>query len=171
MAREHPGDSFAMHHRGLVVILALLFSVPPLSAKERVLDAALHHLRFGNVREWSDFPEKAEGPSLTLRFQAEANRTEWALRLRQQDVKQTWKVLLNGTERGRLVPDENDQVIYIPLPPGALVAGENTLRIEQVGQTPDDIRVGEISLDDRPSDKVLAEATVEITVSDAAHND
>ena len=63
-----------------------------------VINGRLHHLRQGNQREWSDFPEQAEGPSLAVRFQAEANAAEQTLRLRQQDVKQTWKVLLNGKE-------------------------------------------------------------------------
>jgi hypothetical protein len=158
-----------MHLPELFSVIAVFVGIQAASAKEQVLDARLHHLRQGEQREWSDFPEKAEGPSLLVRFQAEANATEQTLRLRQQDVKQTWKVLLNGQERGRLLPDENDQVIYLALPPGALVAGENTLRIEQVGKVPDDIRIGEIALDDRPIDKVLGEAKVEVSVSDADH--
>src|SRR5204862_8111815 len=40
----------------------------------------------------------------------------------------------------------------------------NTLMIEQVGKMPDDIRVGEITLDDRPVAKVLSETVVEVTV-------
>lgn len=146
----------------------LLAGAPSLLAGERLLDGRLHHLRQGE-REWSDFPLQAEGPSLEIRFQAEANAGVQTLRLRQQDVKQTWKVLLNGRERGRLQTDENDTVVYLPLPPGALVAGENVLRIEQTGKVPDDVRVGEIALDERPPDKVLSEATVEIVVTDAAH--
>src|SRR6516162_3491197 len=146
---QHPfGNHHTMHLRELFSVIAVFVGIQAASAKEQVLDARLHHLRQGEQREWSDFPEKAEGPSLLVRFQAEANATEQTLRLRQQDVKQTWKVLLNGRERGRLLPDENDQVIYLPLPPSALVAGENTLRIEQVGKVPDDIRVGEFILDD-----------------------
>jgi hypothetical protein len=164
---QHPfGNHHTMHLRELFSVITVLVGIQAAPAKEQVLDARLHHLRQGEQREWSDFPEKAEAPSLLVRFQAEANAAEQTLRLRQQDVKQTWKVLLNGQERGRLLPDENDQVIYLALPPGALVAGENTLRIEQVGKVPDDIRVGEITLDDRPMDKVLGEATVEVSVSD-----
>src|SRR5262249_34539456 len=97
---------------------------------------------------------------------AEANAGEQTLRLRQQGVKQTWKVLLNGKELTRLPPDQNDQVIYLPLPARALVSGENSLAIEQIGKVPNDVRIGEIALDDRPLDKTLAEATVEVTVSD-----
>src|SRR5262249_26326267 len=99
--------------------------------KDQVLTPRLHHLRAGGEREWSDFPAQPEGPSLSLRFQAKANVDEWSLRLRQQDVRQTWKVLLNGKELGRLVGDENDMVIGLPIPAGRLLAGENTLVIEQ----------------------------------------
>jgi hypothetical protein len=142
-------------------------AVPPTSvAKERVLDAKLHHLRVGAEREWSDFPAQAEGPSLTVHLQAEANAGEWTLRLRQQDVRLTWKVLLNGKEISRLSTDENDTVLYLPIPPGALRAGENTLKIEQVGKASDDIRVGELTLDDRPVERVLSEATVDVDVTE-----
>src|SRR5437868_13840601 len=106
---------------------ALALSAGPLFANEQVLDAKLHHLRAGGEREWSDFPAEAEGPRLVVRFQAEHNAGEWALRLRQQDVRQTWKAWLNGKELGRLVGDENDMVIYLPVPAGLLTAGENTL--------------------------------------------
>ncbi|MBY0524829.1 MAG: CehA/McbA family metallohydrolase [Gemmataceae bacterium] len=164
-------EGVAMKARCLLVVVVLLTSFSATAAKEHVLDGRLHHLRNGKQREWRDFPEKPEGPSLVVRFQADANAAEQTLRLRQQDVKQTWKVLLNGKERGRLHTDENDMVIYLPLPSAALVNGENTLQIEQVGQTPDDIRVGEISLDDRPVNQVLSEAMVEIGVTDAEQKD
>jgi len=136
---------------------------PVAFAKPLVLDAKLHHLRVG-AREWSDFPADAEGPGLVLTFRAQRNDAEWTLRLRQQDVKQTWKILLNGKELARLLADENDTIVYFAVPAGALVAGENTLAIEQVGKTPDDIRVGEIVLEDRPLKDTLSEAAVEITV-------
>ena len=149
--------------------LFLVAALPngPAAATERVLDAQLHHLRVGAEREWTDFPPKAERQTLIVRFQAEPNSGEWALRLRQQDVRQVWKVLLNSKEIGRLLNDENDTIIYLNIPAGQLVAGTNTLAIEQVGKTADDIRVGELVLDDRPVDQVLGEASVEIDVSEA----
>ena len=79
-------------------------------------------------------------------------------------MKQTWKVVLNGKDLGRLAADENDTEIVLPVPAGRLADGENTLVIEAAGRVPDDIRVGEITLDDRPSKAVLSEATVEVTV-------
>jgi hypothetical protein len=161
-----------MAPRSLFVSVVAVFAVAaPAYAKPTVLDAKLHHLRAGAEREWTDFPAQAEGPSLSLTFQAERNAAEWTLRLRQQDVKQTWRVLLNSKELAKLPPDENDQVLYLPVPAGALVPGENKLVVEPVGKVPDDIRVGEIILDDRPRAEALSEATVEITVHDGTCRD
>jgi hypothetical protein len=150
------------------LVLLLLLSHPA-TARERVLDAALHHLRAGSQREWSDFPQKAEGPSLVLRFQAESNPGEWTLRLRQQDVRQPWRVQLGGKELGRLQPTEDDTVMCLPVPPGWLVTGENVLAIEQMNKVADDIRVGGVRLDDRPMSQVLNEAAVEVTVVEDGH--
>src|SRR5262245_38505423 len=102
--------------RGALLVLATLLSPGPAAAAGTVLTASLHHLRAAGAREWSDFPEQPEGPHLSLRFQSRRNDAEWTLRLRQQDVRQTWKVLLNGKELGRLLSDENDTLLYLPVP-------------------------------------------------------
>ena len=149
--------------RAVVFVVALL-SPASVAAAPLVIDARLHHLRAGTQREWSDFPAEAEGASLTVKFRAKPNAAEQSLRLRQQDVKQTWKVSLNGKELGRLVADENDTEIALPVPMGRLADGENALVIEATGRAPDDIRVGEIALDDRSVKELLSEATVEVTV-------
>jgi hypothetical protein len=151
----------------IALALAGLLAGQPADAKEFVLDSALHHLRAAGPREWSDFPARPEGPSLSVRFKTERNDGEWTLRLRQQDVKQTWKVLLNGEEIGKLAEDENAQILCLPLSAGRLRTGENQLVIEPVGRTPDDIRVGEIRLDDRPMQCLLSEAAVEVSVREA----
>lgn len=149
-----------------LLVLAGLVTTPLVgdAAGPTVLDARLHHLRAGGTREWADFPAEAEGPGLALTFRAAANAGEQTLRLRQQDVKQAWKVLLNGRELGRLLADENDTELALPVPAGRLAAGENTLAVEAAGRAPDDIRVGEITLDERPVWEVLSEATVEVVV-------
>jgi hypothetical protein len=151
-----------------VLLLVVFLTAGPVAAKTIIVDPRLHHLRVEGEREWSDFPAEPEGPRLSLHFQAERNEGEWALRLRQQDVKQTWKVLLNGKELGRLTLDENDTVVYFSVPAGLLHAGENQLLVEQLGKTPDDIRVGEIVVDDRPVAGVLSETNVEVTVLERA---
>ena len=135
-------------------------------AEERILDAKLHHLRAGDVREWSEFPQKAEADGLTIKFAARQNAAAQTLRLRQQDVKQTWQVLLNGKRLARLSRDENDMVVYFPVPPQALVDGENELKIEQSGTRPDDVRIGEITLDSRPMQNVLGVCTVSAIILD-----
>ena len=138
-------------------------------AAELVLVERLHHLRIDGPREWSEFAETPSADHLEVKFEARPNESPQTLRIRQQDVKQTWRVLLNGKQLGRLRVDENDTVIYFAVPPATLVDGENVLRIEQEArrQTPDDVRVGEIVLDSRTMNEVLAEATVEVEVRDA----
>ena len=138
-------------------------------AAELVLVERLHHLRIDGPREWSEFAETPSADHLEVKFDARPNESPQTLRIRQQDVKQTWRVLLNGKQLGRLRVDENDTVIYFAVPPATLVDGENVLRIEQEArrQTPDDVRVGEIVLDSRTMNEVLAEATVEVEVRDA----
>src|SRR5690348_7990272 len=114
---------------GMVLALTLVPGGYAL-AGEQVLTPRLHHLRAGAEPEWADFPRQAEGPALRLPFRSRPNAGEWTLRLRQQDVKQTWKVLLNGRELGWLPPDENDQALALPVPPGAVADGDNTLAVE-----------------------------------------
>ena len=147
----------------LAAVLAGLVAWP-IAAAPTVLDDRLHHLRSGPDREWADFPAQAEGPRLSVTFKANKNAAEQTLRLRQQDVKQTWKVVLNGKDLGRLIADENDTELVLSVPPGRLVDGDNTLTVETTGKVSDDIRVGEITLDDRPVAVVLSETTVEMTV-------
>jgi len=147
-----------------VGLLMLARFASALSAAEIIRDANVHHLRSGTTREWADFPAEAEGPVVTFRFRSKANTTEHTLRLRQQDVKQNWRVMLNGRELGKLAVDENDTVILLPVPAGRLLDGENNLQIEAASKLSDDIRVGEIALDDRPVGDVLNETTIEVEV-------
>ena len=139
-------------------------------AGETAIEPRLIHLRSDPTREWSSFPEQSEGQFFDKRFQATANKQEFALRLRQQDVKQAWRVLLNGRPLGELVRDEADLMRYLPIAKGGLVAGENTLRIESTARGPqssDDILVGELRIVPRPVSEVLGQATLEIEVLDA----
>lgn len=134
-----------------------------------VVTPRLHHLRIDGPREWSEFPESSEGDHLELKFVAKKNEQEQTLLLRQQDVKQPWRVRLNGRDVGRLIVDENDMVIGLPVPAGALVDGENVLRVEQEprSRTTDDIRVGEISIVQGTKLEVFAAVHVEVEVLDA----
>jgi hypothetical protein len=160
---------------GIVVATLVSHCVPAAFAQtqpqRQILEPRLTHLRSGNVREWSSFPAQSEGDHLETRFSARKNASELAIRVRQQDVKQSWRVLLNGKSLGELVHDENDQILCLSIPTAALTDGENVLRVESPTRAPalaDDIRVGEIWIEPRPMASALAEATVVIHVVDAA---
>lgn len=149
--------------------LLLLFACLAASADQTVISDRLHHLRIDGPREWSDFPEMPEAASLQLTFQGTSNEMPATLRLRQQDVKQQWQVVLNDKPLGRLHVDENDMVVYFAVPPESLLDGDNRLRIEQSSRRRiEDIRVGEIVLHDRDVDAVLSAGSVEIQVIDRA---
>jgi CubicO group peptidase (beta-lactamase class C family) len=137
------------------------------SARPLVVEPQLVHLRSGAEREWSSFPAAAAGTKLEARFAAAKNAGELALRLRQQDVKQRWRVLLNGEPLGDLVRDEMDLVAYLPIPAGGMIDGQNLLRIESPPQPSDEVRVGELRVEPRSVRDALAEAALELDVVDA----
>lgn len=143
---------------------AVLAGSQPLLADARVLHKGLVHLRSGDVREWSEFPEQAAGPRLAIEFQAEPNRGVQTLTLRQRDVKERWAVLFNGQRVALLTPDENDQITTIPIAAGALTSGLNQLVVEAQPSKPDDIWLGDIRLDSRPPEDAIGEATMKVQI-------
>ncbi|MFK8114412.1 MAG: CehA/McbA family metallohydrolase [Rubripirellula sp.] len=136
----------------------------------RTLQNELLHLRLAGPAEWTSFDSEPDGESLNLSFAATKNNGDGYLRLRHQDVKQTWQIKLNDQPIGTLRLDENDMVEYFLLPPGVLVDGDNQLTISQETSRKrviDDIRVGEIAIGPQSPDEVLRQATVKIEVSDS----
>jgi hypothetical protein len=130
---------------------------------DRVITERMHHLRSGAEREWAEFPERAEASELVLAFQAKANEAEQTLRMRHRDLKQPWRVMLNGTEIAQLPMDEADMLTYWAVPAGALKAA-NELRILSTGRASDDVLVGQVTLIDRPTERALSEATLDVSV-------
>ncbi|MDA1050082.1 MAG: hypothetical protein O3C40_06330 [Planctomycetota bacterium] len=151
----------------LVVSLFFCAACSNVSAERTVVTERMQHLRVGAGREWTDFAAVPEATTLDLTFDADSNAQPATLRLRQQDVKQTWKVRWNGTELGELQIDENDMVVYFDVPARTLVDGANQLLVQQQGDNSDDVRVGEIWIDDRPVSRLLEEATVGVSVVDS----
>ncbi|HVC95725.1 MAG TPA: CehA/McbA family metallohydrolase [Pirellulales bacterium] len=149
----------------LALFFAALAVGSPAFASETVVDTKFHHLRAGDVREWTEFAEQAEGDRLDIAFDVKAEHPPKTFRLRHRDVKQSWKLMLNDREIGRLPQDENDTVSFWPMP-DELPAGPNTLAIVPAGSAPDDIQVGDMRLDDRPLDTVLNEATLEVSITE-----
>jgi hypothetical protein len=149
----------------VLALLALLF-VPLRSAisTDFVVTGRMHHLRSGAEREWAEFPAQAEAKELVLAFEAKANAAAETLRVRHRDLKQSWHMVLNGTEIARLPFDETDMITYWAVPAGVLKDGTNELRIHCTGRASDDVLVGEVMLIDRRREEVLSEAEVEISV-------
>lgn len=165
MMQRSPSPSPVSLLRALL-LLATCWT-PLLSANELVLTSRLHHLRNEQTREWSSFPQQAEANSLDLSFKLPSKPTDSTLRLRQQDVKQIWKVAINGKMIDKLQQDENDMVRYFAVPANVLQPGNNQLTISTSSKRgADDIRVGEISLFDQPRTMVLSDGEVTIRVVD-----
>jgi hypothetical protein len=154
-----------------VIALGLLSLLPgprrPAPAAETTVTARTHHLRVGAAREWADFPADAEGAALVVPFESAANRTERTLSLRHRDVKQSWRVVINGAAIATLAADEADTISYLAVPPGGLRDGANELRIEGSGTASDDVLVGPIAILDRRRATVLSEATIDVSVRQA----
>jgi hypothetical protein len=151
---------------GLVFLLGVLHSAPP---ARQVITGRMHHLRSGAEREWMEFPAQAEGRELVLAFDAKPNEAEQTLRVRHRDLKQPWRVRLNGTEIGQLPFDEADMRTYWTVPAGTLKEGRNELRIHCTGKASDDVLLGEVTLIDQPRAQVLSEAAVEVSIHEAPH--
>jgi hypothetical protein len=136
---------------------------------EQVVLAERVHLRLGEHLEWSEFADSVPQQALQLRFNAEPNASEYSLRLRQEDVKQTWQVTLNGQLLGQLTIDENAMLSYFAVPAGLLKADGNELTVRAASAAigvVDDIRVGEIVLDAQPVAQALAGATLQLRILD-----
>ncbi len=138
----------------------------PAPAEDLVVSGRMHHVRSLEAREWAEFPEKAPARELVLPFEAAVNDSETTLRLRHRDLKQPWRVLLNGKEIARLPLDEADMMTYWPVPPGTLRDGKNELRIDCTGNRSDDVMIGEATLINRAADAVLTETTVDVSVTE-----
>ena len=152
-------------------VAQLIITAAASAESPQTLESRLLHLRMGVQHEWDEFNHPPDATALELEFSSPSNDSEWTLQLRQQDVKQAWSVTWNGQRVGALERDENDMLVYLPLPAGAVQEGKNALRISQDGsgkQPVDDIRVGEILLHPVTRQQLLQEATVEIEVVDEA---
>ena len=97
---------------------------PAAAQQAKSLKSGLMHLRSGPVREWSSFPEQAEADHLEIHFSSAKNDHEASLRLRQQDVKQAWRVLVNGKSLGKR---PGDTCVFV-WPDAVLRDGKNVVR-------------------------------------------
>lgn len=147
-----------------LIVLFISITIRAAMAQLQTVSDAIHYLRNGQEREWSEFPMLPTGRDLKLQFASDENTSEWTLILQQYDVKQNWRVHMNGQSLGSLVADEKLMLVYFSIPAGSLRKGQNEIGIHCDDAASDDIRVEKISIDRRPLNKVLSEATVEIEV-------
>ena len=131
------------------------------------LQRGMHHIRNGEAPEWSEFPPVAEAESVHLKFDCNDPEKSHVLELRQQDVKQTWTVQLNGKAIGKLIRDENDQFAAFPIDPGSLRKSANELTISTASPSVDDIRVGQVRLLSGTEDSIYGSSTIKCVVLDA----
>jgi hypothetical protein len=153
-----------------IALVCLSLAAPKVFGQVQALDNSVHDLRHGESREWSEFPKEVSNSKLQIGFSSKVNSSEHTLVLRQYDVKQDWRLLLNDREIGHLVADEKDMRVYFAIPPNTLRAGHNELQINCTSQSNDDIRAGEIFLHERPLKEVLSDAFLELKVVDATTN-
>ncbi|MDQ2656006.1 MAG: CehA/McbA family metallohydrolase [Bacteroidota bacterium] len=147
----------------LLLIGVLPFIPWRATGQQLILDSQWHHLRNTGAQEWTEFAGKAEASRLQLAFSSSVNDVEHTLSFRQYDIKQRWRVILNGQALGVLIEDEKDLMAYLRIPRGALQRN-NTLEISSDDPEPDDIRVGEITLHALPPDSLLSQAHIEVNV-------
>ena len=174
MRRVEPVDRKSKEPIVRQVLMLMVCTLLPClvsQAAETVLIKEMLHLRIDAPREWREFPVRPDAACIELSFSSTRNATPGSLRLRQQDVKQAWLVSVNDHKLGQLRVDENDMIVYFVVPPGVLITGKNQLRVAQDlrrRSVADDVRVGEIVLDDRPVESVLGAAMVTVVVTDHA---
>ncbi len=152
--------------RLVIAFAALAFANSNADAEWRVLDVKRYHLGTVGQPEYEIFTGKTpHGRRLDVRFTAAANQTESTLFFWQDDVKLDWSVELNGRKLGKLFAMEAPLIHSLGVPVGTLRDGENTLSILPPKED-DDIFVGEIKLDSRPLKEAVAQATLEVQVTD-----
>ena len=122
------------------------------------------HLRSGTTREWRSFPEQSVGPVGAVSFQFDANSGEYALVLRQRDVKKAnWAVSVNGRKLGVLQDDERSMIRVLPIPAGTLRSGSNELQIAgDASGFSDDIEISDIRIEPLPVAEWMAQSTLAI---------
>jgi len=150
-------------------IVLLMLSGQRVFSQIRVLDKGMHHLRITNEPEWAGFSGKPM-KQLRVEFNAKTNDTEQTLCLRQEDVRRNWIVRLNGKELGKLDQDEKAIIGYFPIPAQTLNTGANILTVNQSDSLADDIRVGEIGIQDLPLVNLLTETEISVSVVDRKDN-
>ena len=134
-------------------------------AKITVTDK-IFHLGTKGLPEWAEFSGKTpHGRNLAISFESKANEKEATLFLQQDDVKQGWRISVNGKRLGNLERFESKVLHSLKVPAGTLKDGQNKLAVEAPTAV-DDILVGGAFVELEPLDEVLSRSFLEVSAFD-----
>ena len=151
----------------LFLSVSMTLSLGVCAGGEVVISDKMIHLRQAGPREWSTFAKTPDAKSLNVEFEVADLADEFTLKLRQRDIKQSWRIQMNGKKVGDLHRDENDMIVYFPLAKGMIKQGKNVLTIQASStRSTDDIAVSEISLIDRSVKQIVNVSQLNLKVVD-----
>jgi len=146
--------------------LSVLVLCPYFSWAKIMVTDKIFHLGTKGLPEWAEFSgETPHGRNLSVSFESKANEKEATLFLYQNDVKQGWRVSLNGKRLSNLERFESKVLHSLKVPTGTLKDGQNKLAIEAPTAV-DDILVGGAFIELEPADKVLSQCFLEVSAFD-----
>jgi hypothetical protein len=127
----------------------------------------IFHLGTKGLPEWTEFSGKTpHGRNLAINFESKANGKEATLFVHQDDVKQGWRISLNGKRLGNLDRFESKVLHSLKVPAGTLRDGQNKLTVEAPVTAVDDILVGGAFIELDPVDEALSHSFLELSAFD-----
>ena len=151
----------------LALTLAAFFVTFPLLAEREEVTSEIFHLGTKGLPEWNEFrSSEPHGRNLSVTFEAKANQEESTLFIRQDDVKQGWRVSLNGKRLGNLERFESKMLHTLKVPAKTLKEGENRLSIAAPTAL-DDVFVGGAFLVNKAREDALRQSFLEVRVTDS----
>jgi hypothetical protein len=144
-----------------VLVLCPCFAWAKITVTDKIF-----HLGTKGLPEWAEFSEKTpHGRNLSVSFESKANGKEATLFLHQDDVKQGWRISVNGKRLGNLDRFESKVLHSLKVPAGTLKDGQNKLAIEAPTAV-DDILVGGAFIELDPLGEVLSHCFLEVSAFD-----
>ncbi len=151
-------------------VLALFLAIATgLWGAERIpVTAKTFHLGTKGVPEWKTFSGRTpHGRNLSLAFEATANAEEATLFLMQDNVKQGWRISLNGKHLGNLERFESKVLHTLKIPSDVLRDGENKLAVTAPTAI-DDVFVGPAFIESSARSVALSRSFLDLRVTDLA---
>ncbi len=153
----------------ILALFAVTTAQSGLAAEGRLLTERNWHLGNDTVKNWPEAPADAEGFSMKLAFEAEANVSEMTLGVTARNVNDAkWKIRINGKPVGELKKGNDRTESFYRLQPGILKQGGNVLDISIKGSQ-DDITVGSFRLYEETLRELLGLQSVTVAVKDAVN--